>query len=503
MRTGAVLAVAAALLGGLLLPTPPRAVAEGGRGFTPAPPAWGPCENPVLVEAGARCAFVETPLDHARPDGEKIKLAVSRKARLGPESRYQGVVVVNPGGPGAPGLLTSTVGALVPDGGGDDYDWIGFDPRGVGASRPSLSCVPDSHGYNRPAYVPTTPGVERAWRQRSREYARACGRGAGELLHHMRTTDTAKDLEVIRRALGVERINFYGFSYGTYLGQVYATLFPNRLRRTIFDGNVDPTRAWYRSNIDQSVGFDRNIDAYFDWVAEHDGVYGLGARGKDVEAAYRRQLASLAAHPAGGRIGPAELTDVFLGAAYGVHQWQPVTAAFAAWVHKGDSQPLVDLYGTPPFNDNAHAVYLAVVCTDGPWQRDYHRYRADMWRTFARAPFAAWQNAWYNAPCLTWPAAPGTPVQVDGRGVESALLINETFDAATPFSGALEVRERFPTAVLVEGAGGTTHAGSLSGVACVDNAVATYLKTGQLPPRNPTARADLTCDPVPRPTPSP
>ncbi|GAA4428149.1 alpha/beta hydrolase [Actinokineospora soli] len=478
------------------------AAAQSRPAFTPEPLVWGACENPVLVRAGARCAFIAVPLDHARPDGEKIRLAVSRKDHVGPDAEYRGPMVVNPGGPGVSGLVHSTVGGLVPDGGGDDYDWIGFDPRGVGSSRPSLSCVPDFHGYNRPAYVPLTPTLERTWRDRSERYAQACARSAGKLLDHMTTRDLAMDLEIIRRALGAERISFYGFSYGTYLGQVYATLHPNRLDRVVFDGNVDPTRVWYRSNIDQSLGFDHNIDVYFDWIAKHHAVYGLGDTGREVEALYRTHLVRLRAEPAGGRIGPAELTDVFLGAAYGVHQWPAVTDAFAAYVRGADAQPLIDLYGAPPFTDNAHAAYLAVVCTDAPWPRDFDRYRRDMWTTFVRAPFAAWQNGWYNAPCTSWPARSRGPVAVDGRGVGGILLVNETFDAATPFSGALEVRDRFPGAVLVEGAGGTTHASSLSGGACVDALVARYLKTGELPARRPGKRADVRCDPLPQPTPT-
>jgi hypothetical protein len=129
------------------------------------------------------------------------------------------------------------------------------------------------------------------------------------------------------------------------------------------------------------------------------------------------------------------------------------------------------------------------------WQRDN-------WRTYARAPFLTWSNAWYNAPCLNWAGKPGIPVNVNGAKSPGMLLIDETLDAATPYEGSLEVRSRFPKSVLIEGAGGTTHAGSLSGVACTDDTIASYLATGVLPARKPGRRSDLQCDPVPQPNPS-
>ncbi|MEU4197688.1 alpha/beta hydrolase [Kribbella sp. NPDC026611] len=113
-----------------------------------------------------------------------------------------------------------------------------------------------------------------------------------------------------------------------------------------------------------------------------------------------------------------------------------------------------------------------------------------------------WANAWFNAPCAFWPAKAGTPVRVDGRKVQSALLISETLDPATPYSGALQTRKTFPNSVLIEGVGGTTHAGSLSGVACTDDKIAAYLATGALPARVKGNRSDVQCDPVPAPEPT-
>ena len=119
----------------------------------------------------------------------------------------------------------------------------------------------------------------------------------------------------------------------------------------------------------------------------------------------------------------------------------------------------------------------------------------------AQAPFETWGNAWYNAPCRIWPAPAGTPVAVDGSKVANTLLISETLDGATPFSGALEARRLFPHASLVEGVGGTSHAASLSGDTCVDGTVAAYLATGALPARKPGDGSDAQCAPLPPPTP--
>ncbi|GAB1689123.1 alpha/beta hydrolase [Krasilnikovia sp. M28-CT-15] len=479
---------------------------RGEDGYAPAPIAWGACDNPALKSRGAQCGQLTVPLDYANPSGDKIKLAVSRILHKVPADKYQGVTLVNPGGPGGSGLVLSVLGEFVPNHAGDAYDWIGFDPRGVGDSQPALSCDGNYFSYNRPDYVPTTRKIEKTWLARAAKYAKACGAAGGKLLNHLRTTDTVQDMDSLRKALGAEKINFYGFSYGTYLGQVYATLHPTRVRRMVLDGNVDPRRVWYAANLDQDIAFNRNIGVYFRWVAKYDDVYHLGKTGRAVEKLFYAQRAKLLRDPAGGIIGGDELTDVFLSAGYYVFGWEAVAQAFAAWVHDHDFSGLKTLYdsGQPqgPGADNGYAIYLAVQCTDVQWPKKFSIWRKDNDRVHKIAPFETWANAWFNAPCLTWPAKAGTPVQVDGDQAPPILLISETFDAATPFAGSLEVRRRFPRAVLVEGVGGTTHAGSLFGDACVDDTVAAYLATGALPKRVAGNRSDKRCPPLPQPVPS-
>src|SRR6201999_3191302 len=116
--------------------------------------------------------------------------------------------------------------------------------------------------------------------------------------------------------------------------------------------------------------------------------------------------------------------------------------------------------------------YLAVQCTDLRWPSSWPRWQVDNWAMQRKAPFETWANAWYNAPCRSWSARPGRPVTVSGETAPPILLLSESLDAATPFTGSLQVRKRFPKASLVEGVGGTTHAGSLFGDKCVDDTVA-------------------------------
>jgi pimeloyl-ACP methyl ester carboxylesterase len=465
---------------------------------------WGACTNAALAVRKAECGFLTVPLDHAKPGGTKIKLAVSRIRHTTPKS--QGIMLVNPGGPGSPGLALAVLGESVPAGAGKAYDWIGLDSRGVGTSVPALTCDAAYTGYNRPPYVPSTKAIEKAWLARAAGYAAKCDKAGGALLDHLKTVDNVRDLESLRQALGEKQINFYGFSYGTYLGQVYATLHPERVRRMVLDGNVDPRGVWYRSNLAQNLAFEKTIKKYFAWLAAHDGVYHLGKTGAAVEKLFYATQAALAKAPAGGVIGPNELTDVFLQAGYYVFGWSSLADAFAAWIAKKDPKPLRALFdeANPQVagSDNGYAVYLAVQCTDAKWPKSWPKWQRDNSRMNRVAPFETWGNAWFNAPCRTWGAKAGKPVGVTGVKAPPVLLVGETLDAATPFSGSLEVRKRFPRAALVEGVGGTTHAGSLFGNACVDNVIAAYLKTGALPKRIRADASDLKCKPLVPPAPA-
>lgn len=367
------------------------------------------------------------------------------------------------------------------------------------ASVPALSCDGRYFSYNRPPYVPTRTAIKKAWLARTDGYATACANSsAAALLPHLKTTDTIADMEVLRTALGAEQITFYGASYGTYIAQVYATLHPDRLAGMVLDGVVDPTKVWYDSNLAQDPAFERVINRFFAWVGRHQSLYHLGSSGAAVRARYYRLLAKVTRHPANGRVGAAELSDALIPAGYTVQTWHTVAEALAKFANQGKAKLIARLYrdGNPvgPGADNGYAMYLATQCTDAAWPRPWSVWQADNDRVYAKAPFLTWGNAWYNAPCRSWPAPAGTPVTVSGAQVDfPVLLISETLDAATPFAGALQARRTFPTAALVAGMGGTTHAASLNGVECVDNAIAAYLADGTLPKRRSGNGPDLKC----------
>ncbi|SFW72534.1 alpha/beta hydrolase [Amycolatopsis australiensis] len=474
---------------------------------TAAPPGaitWGPCDVPWLVAAGAQCGMLDVPMDYRRPDGKRIQLAVSRVRHTSPDSAFQGVITTLPGGPGQSGLGMSALGPLLPGHAGDTYDWIGFAPRGVGTSKPALTCDPGYMDYDRPSYVPSTPQLEQAWLGRVRGYAAACAaRNDPDLLANMKTTDTVADLESLRVALGVSTMSFYGYSYGTYVGQVYATLHPERVRRMVLDSNVAARDVYYRLNLDESPGFDRNLNLFLGWVASHDDVYHLGRTLAAVQAVFDAQLAKLARHPAAGMVGPDEWLDIFQQASYGQPNWTLLGSVFAGWVNAGDGETLKALFEEVGGrgDDNAYAAYLAVECTDTQSPVNWNKWRADTWQAFPKAPYFAWQNTWYNAPCAFWGTGAGKPVDVGSRGLGSLLLIDETLDAATPYEGSLETRGRFPNSALIAVPGGTSHANTLRGNACVDDKIAKYLTDGTLPARQPGKRSDVDCAPLPLPDP--
>jgi pimeloyl-ACP methyl ester carboxylesterase len=464
---------------------------------------WGNCQDAELSAFNAQCAMMSVPLDYAHPGGKHIKIAVSRILHTSSAADYQGAILVNPGGPGASGRSLATLGQDVPHHAGDDYDWIGFDPRGVGASRPAMHCQPNYFHPNRPDYRPRTQHLVKVWLARSKDYADTCAKKYPALIHHMTTADVARDMNQIRKGLGVSKISYYGFSYGTYLGQVYATLFPTHVKRMVLDSNVDPHRVWYRANLDQDVAFNRNSKIWFRWVAKYHSHFRLGSSESAVEKKWYDVLNKLAAHPAGGELGPDEWADTFLDAGYYRMDWIALGEAFTNYVHRHQWRPVLSLFRsyTDAGNDNGFAVYAAVQCTDAPWPKSWSTWRADNTRINAKAPFLTWGNAWFNAPCLYWHAGARKPVNVTGVGVHSALLIDEELDAATPFEGSLTVRRLFPHSSLIAEPGGATHADSLFGDRCVDNLIATYLATGKRPPRQRWNGPDYLCRPLPDPVP--
>jgi pimeloyl-ACP methyl ester carboxylesterase len=509
-------AIAGLLAGGAGASVPAMAAASAPLSAGIGSIHWGACSDPALHSVGASCALLPVPLNYSHPAGPKIKIAVSLIRHTSSARNYQGVILSNPGGPGGSGLnlnvfLIQALDAEHLGAAAADYDWIGFDPRGVGSSVPAATCEPNYFSPDRKSYNPTTRAILSYWLVRSARYATACethSAAQAALLNNMTTVDSARDMDSIRQALGKSQITYYGFSYGTYLGQVYATLFPHHVKRLILDSNIDPRTVWYQANLNQDAPFNRNVDIWFGWIAKYNKVYHLGSTERAVRNLWYADKALLAKHPILGQVGPDEWTDIFLTAGYFEQTWTQLASAWATWQHghpAAAAKNLVALYqGSDGLgNDNNFAVYLGVECSDAHWPHSWARWSRDNTRINRGAPFETWGNAWFNAPCIYWKAPSHTPVRINGRGISNALLIDETLDAATPFEGSLEVRRLFPHAVLLAEPGGTTHADSLSGDLCVDGTIAAYLEHGTLPARNPHAPWDKTCKPLPRPVPPP
>src|SRR6266576_5471739 len=272
-------------------------------GIVPGPGTlhWHSCGGLLAQQGVPECAPLSVPVDYAKPGGRHITLALDMIPATAPKSQQQGILLVNPGGPGGSGLpLAAEVAQGLSPGVAAQYDIVGFDPRGVGSSVPALSCDPGFFDGPRPNYITANPAAEQVLINRAKTYATDCGKRFGWLLPHMTTQNAARDMDAIRAAFGVSKISYYAFSYGTYLGQVYATLFPDRVRRMVLDSVVDPTGVWYADNVDQDYAFQGRMEAFFAWVAKYDGTYHLGSTAAQVQAAWYKARNRLLAHPVNG-----------------------------------------------------------------------------------------------------------------------------------------------------------------------------------------------------------
>jgi pimeloyl-ACP methyl ester carboxylesterase len=456
------------------------------------------------------------PVDYARPEGRKITLALNMVPATAPARQRLGDLLVNPGGPGAgtftPTALAADIAAGLERSVASRYNIIGFDPRGVGRSVPALHCDPSFFQGVRPNYVPATARAEAGLEARARAYAADCERRYGWLLPYMTTQNIARDMDSIRAALGVRKISYFAYSYGTYIGQVYATLFPQRVRRMVLDSTVDPNGVWYADNIAQDYAFQGRMLAFFSWVAAHDPVYRLGTTRAQVSRAWYRAREQLAAHPIKGRPGPVigadEFDDTFLQGGYSDSLWPPLASALASYLHSGATRPMeFDFHAVGVQNENEFAVYNAVECADVNWPRNWAKWNADARRVYRTAPFQAWDNTWFNAACAFWPVhGPARPLAIRGKGLPGILMLQGTLDGATPYPGAQVAHRLLPSARMVVVEGGGNHGQSLSQVfggppnACVNGYLNRYLATGALPQH--PGQVNATCAALPPPAPA-
>ncbi|RAJ65592.1 alpha/beta hydrolase family protein [Streptomyces sp. Amel2xB2] len=505
-RVIAVYGGAAVVLAGLITAIPVAANAGSadaeGTSAAAGKLKWTDCATEDYPDL--QCSKVRVPLDYKKTDGKKITIALSRVQHTA--SKSQGPLLVNPGGPGGSGLtLAGFVAKSLPKKVASQYDVIGFDPRGVGKSEPALDCQPGSFDPVRPDSVPRNAKDEKANIDRAQDFAKACGKKHGKLLRHINTVNAVKDMDRIRAAVGSKKINYFGYSYGTYLGAVYAKIFPDRVRRAVLDSIVDPDGVWYEDNISQDYAFEGRQKAFTAWVAKHDAEYKLGKDPEAVEKAWYKMRAALKKKPAGGTVGASELEDTFIPGGYFNGYWPDLATAFASFVNDKDTAPIVEAYkamgSVDAEGDNGYSIYTSVQCRDASWPRDWGTWHRDTEKVYEKAPFMAWNNAWYNAPCAFWPVKSQKALDVSNKKLPPVLLFQATDDAATPYEGGISMHRKLSGSRLVVEEGGGNHGITLGGSECLDKHLADYLATGKVPKGKSSGDADATCKALPDPEP--
>ena len=228
------------------------------------------------------------------------------------------------------------------------------------------------------------------------------------LLGHLTTLDSVRDMESIRKALGAPQINYYGFSYGTYLGQVYGTLYPNRLRRVSSTASSNATRVWYKANLDQDIAFNKSVKVFFAYVAAHDSTWHLGNTDAQVELRYYAELKKLIGHPPTARSVRPNGTTSSRRPAYYVYGWVDVGERVRGLGPRRQRRAAGRPVRRPAVRRQRVRRLPRRPCTDAKWPTNWQTWRRDNWSIYAKAPFLTWDNAWFNAPCASGPRRPAT-----------------------------------------------------------------------------------------------
>jgi pimeloyl-ACP methyl ester carboxylesterase len=423
------------------------------------------------------------PLDYGHPERGQIGIALKRRPARVPARRV-GSLLYNPGGPGTSGVDTlagqvgrSTAGIL------DRYDLVGFDPRGVGRSSPVRCDEPGGPPDPLPDPAPPDEAARQAVVAESQEYVAGCVQFTRGVLPYVGSDSVARDLDQIRIALGDERLTFMGQSYGTFLGQVYAELFPDRVRAMVLDGVIDPTLTTEEFANAAAEGFDRQLATFGDWCNATASC--PWKPGPDVRAAFlvladqvrRQRLAG-----AGGRpVGPGEVYVGALRALYTRTRWPALGDALAA-AAGGNGGPILKLSDAylESGSSNAADANTAINCMDHPVSRDLSTYPATAVRAAQRAPVFGPLFAWGGITCALWPALPSrTPHAIRAAGTPAILVVGTTLDPATPYAWAEAVARQLEHGVLL-GRTGDNHV-SYYYSACVRNHIDAYLVNGTLP----------------------
>ncbi|WP_312885612.1 alpha/beta hydrolase [Streptomyces physcomitrii] len=495
LRRTALLCALAATTGALLpagpaaaIPptTPPTVRATAGAEPQLPTPAvhFGPCPDSVPDPEGpdrVECAGLRVPLDHTRPAGPSLEMAVSRVRATGIPAERRGVLLVNPGGPGGSGLpYAVTKRAKLPESVRRAYDVIGFDPRGTGRSAPA-DCGAMGGLFASPGAdpVPVGPAAERGYLRGLRATAADCATGLGARLPHLSTAETARDMDALRAALGERRIGFLGVSYGSYLGAAYAAHFPHRVGQMVLDSVVGPW-SWYGFDLRQSRELLRQRADFFDWAARHAERFGLGTDAAAVRRSYAKVRAALAARPENA-FGAAEFDRAVYRALGRTERWTPLADGLRAYLRAGST---AGLRPEEPFDSPESRTYeaanRAVKCADGP-APGTGRLLADLRALRERDPLPVLTGMEASV-CAYWHHRPARGTPLGSRQAPPVLLVAAAHDPVTPIEGARALRKRLPGSRLV-----TLHEDYSHGVfasrgnSCVDGTTAAFLVDGTVP----------------------
>lgn len=441
----------------------------------PGPLTWAPCGG------GDECATLPVPVDYSHPRNATLPVSLRRRPATDPAHRI-GSLVINPGGPGEAGtqLLGRDLGVLGPSV-RQRFDVIEMDPRGVGNSG-GFRCNADGSADSGAGTgekvdpVPTTPQAKAALVAADRGYANACAEGAGVLLGYIGTTDVARDLEQLRKALGEPQLTFLGMSYGTLVGATYADLFPTHLRALVLDGVIDPSLPSFELWMTQAAGFQQQLDAFFAscgaGCAWRPGIALPDALDRLIE-----RLRSPMAAGGGAVVGVSELYTALFSRLTSRSRWSSLASALGA-AERGDGSQILALtrsyLGDAPGSTINPDASSAINCLDHPVDTSVAAYDGLAARAAARSRHFGPYFAWAGLMCATWRATPTrTPHPVTAPGSPPVLVIGTTADAATPFAWAQHVASTLSRGVLLTREG-TGHVAIL-GSGCARAAVERYL----------------------------
>ncbi|WP_331749376.1 alpha/beta fold hydrolase [Streptomyces sp. NBC_00046] len=450
-----------------------------------------------LDAAGADCADITVPLDYADPGGRTITVAISRLKATDTADRV-GPLLLNDGGPAGPSLHMPLTKSEVMGEVAGRYDLIGMDPRFVGRSTP-LDCGWDLGS----ALVRSAGSGPAAYRQEvavARDLAGRCERAHGDVLPYVTTRNTARDMDVVRAALGADALSYLGYSYGSYLGEVYTQLFPGRTDRMVLDGVNSPEHYSQTLLRGAEAANEAALRAWASWAAARHGTYGLGATRAEVLATVDHILGAAAQKPL--RIGKAYLLDehvlpaVFIGGLGSDldERRAELAATVRLLARAADREPVEPseaLAGQMEFlltgaGSAPSSQMTAIICGDVAERRGVGSYWRAVQESRERFPLVG-PLANNITPCEFWDRPAEAPTVLDND--VPALLVNATSDPRTLYAGAEALRELWPSSRLLTVHGARQHGlyGEY-GNACVDQRVNAYLRTGRLPAR------DLTCE---------